>query len=54
MKGNIYCPRCMEQGRKLKLLGKHEDVRGSGDLWLFCKSCKKEVHIRIEDISLDR
>lgn len=54
MRGEILCPKCKEKGRKPKVLGKYEDVVGRGDVWLYCKSCKKEVHIRIEDISLDR
>ncbi len=53
MKGNIFCPKCREAGRKPKILGKYEDVVGKGDLYLFCKVCKKEVHIKVEDISLD-
>lgn len=52
MKGEIYCPRCAELGRK-KLLAKYEDVRGvEGDLYLYCKVCKKEVRIPLESISL--
>lgn len=54
MKGNIYCPRCKEQGRKPKILGKYEGVVGKGDLYLFCKVCKKEVLVKVENISLDR
>ncbi len=54
MKDFIYCPRCREQGRKPKVLGKYEDVLGKGDVYLYCKVCKKEIRIRIEDISLDR
>lgn len=54
MKGNVYCPRCAEQGRK-KLLAKYEDVRNAkGDLFLFCKVCKREVRIPLESISLGR
>ena len=53
MKGNIFCPRCAEQGCK-KLLGKYEDVRGDGDLYLYCKVCKREVRIPLAEISLDR
>lgn len=54
MKSDILCPLCAEKGRKPKVLGKYEDVIGRGDLYLYCRSCKKEVHIRIRDISLDR
>ena len=54
MKGNIYCPSCKEKGRRPKILGKYEDMRGRGDLFLFCKVCKREIHIKVEDISLDR
>lgn len=54
MKGEILCPRCTEHGRKPSLLGKYEDVVGRGDVYLWCKKCKKEIRIRIEDISLDR
>ena len=53
MKGNIYCPRCLEQGRK-KLLAKYEDVVGKGDLYLYCKVCKREVLVKVESISLDK
>ncbi len=54
MKAYIYCPRCREAGRKPKILGKYEDVVGRGDIYLYCKSCKREIHIKVEDISLDR
>lgn len=54
MKGNIYCPRCAERGRKPKILGKYEEVRGEGDLYLYCKVCKREIRIKVEGISLDR
>lgn len=54
MKSEILCPKCKEKGHKPKVLGYYEDVVGRGDVWLYCKSCKKSVHIRIEDISLDR
>jgi len=54
MKGEILCPRCREAGRKPKVLGKYEDVVGKGYLFLFCKVCKKEVLVKVEDISLDR
>lgn len=55
MKGVIYCPRCLEQGRKPKVLGKYEDVvaqQGYVELW--CKACKKPIRIELKDISLDR
>lgn len=48
MKAVILCPYCG------KILGRYEDVRGEGDLYLFCKRCKKERHISIRRISLDR
>lgn len=54
MKGNVYCPRCKEQGRKPKILAKYEDVVGKGDLYLYCKVCKREVLVKVESISLDR
>lgn len=54
MKGVVYCPSCIEKGVKPKVLAKYEDVVGRGDLYLFCKKCKKEVRVRIDDISLDR
>lgn len=54
MKSNILCPKCREAGRKPALLGKYEDVVGRGDVYLWCKKCRKEIRIRIEDISLDR
>lgn len=55
MKGEILCPKCREAGRRPKILGKYEDVTGvKGDLFLFCKVCKKEVRIPLESISLDR
>ena len=54
MKGLIYCPRCAALGKKPKVLGKYEDVVGKGYVDLWCKSCRKEVRVRIEDISLDR
>lgn len=54
MKELIYCPRCKEQGRKPKVLAKYEDVVGRGQLYLFCKVCKREVMIDVGSISLDR
>lgn len=54
MKANILCPRCREAGRKPKVLGKYEDILGRGDLYLWCKRCNREIHIKVEDISLDR
>lgn len=54
MKGIIYCPRCKALGKKPKILGKYEDLVGKGDVYLWCKSCRKEVRVRIEAINLDR
>lgn len=62
MKSDIICPECMERNRRVpaerrwkpQVLGKYEDVVGRGDLYLFCKKCRKEIHIRIDSISLDR
>lgn len=54
MKGLIFCPRCAALGKKPKVLGKYEDIAGKGDIYLWCKSCRKEVLVRIEDMSLDR
>lgn len=54
MKGVILCPKCQATGRKPCVLGKYEEVRGRGDLYLWCKKCKKEICIRIEELSLDR
>ena len=54
MKGEVLCPRCKELGRKQLLLFKYEDVRGKGDLYVWCKRCRKEIRIPIESISLDR
>ena len=54
MKGDIFCPRCIELGRKPKLLGRYEDLVGSGIVYLFCKKCGKEIPIDIRGISSDR
>lgn len=54
MKGLILCTSCIEKGRKPKVLGKYEDFVGRGDLYLWCKRCGKEIHIKAQDISLDR
>lgn len=48
MKDVIKCPYCG------KILARYEDVVGRGDLYLFCKRCKKERHIQIATLSLDR
>lgn len=48
MKGSILCPHCAELGRTPKVLGKYEDLRGAGDVYLWCKRCRREVRIRIE------
>lgn len=53
MRASILCPRCIEAGRKPEVLAKYEDVFGRGDLWLWCRACKKDVHIYISNISLD-
>ena len=53
MKGNIYCPRCSALGKRPKILGKYEDVVGRVDIYLWCKSCRKEVRVEIKNISLD-
>lgn len=50
----ILCPKCAEHGRKQRLLFKCEDVRGRGDLYVWCKGCRKEIRIPIESISLDK
>lgn len=54
MKGEVYCPRCKALGRKQPLLFKYEEVRGTGNLYVWCKRCRKEIRIPIEEISLDR
>lgn len=54
MKGDILCYKCREAGRKPQILGKYEEIRGKGDLYLWCKKCRREIHIRVESISLDR
>lgn len=61
MKGEIICPKCIghnehvprERRCKPQVLGKYEDIVGKGDLYLYCKKCRKEIHIRIDDLSLD-
>lgn len=53
MKGEILCPRCIERGQKPKVLGKYEDLTGRGNVYLWCKSCRKEIRIDVRDISLD-
>lgn len=52
MKAEVLCPRCKELGRKQPLLFKHEDVRGEGDLYVWCKRCRKEIRISLESISV--
>ncbi len=62
MKTEIICPKCVEHNEhipkerqcKPQVLGKYEDIVGKGDLYLYCKKCRKEIHLRIDDISLDR
>lgn len=62
MKGDVICPSCIRRNKYRPrenqhqpcVLGKYEDVIGRGDLYLWCRKCRKEIHIRIEDISLDR
>lgn len=61
MKGVIICPKCIERNEhipkenrhKPQALGKYENIVGKGDLYLWCKRCRKEIRIRIGDISLD-
>lgn len=62
MKGLFLCPCCIERNKhrpkenrhKPQVLGKYEDVVGRGDLYLWCKACRKEIHIRIDEIGLDK
>lgn len=62
MKGEIICPKCLEYNEhvpkekrcKPQVLGKYEDVVGKGSFYIWCKKCRKEIHIKIEDISRDR
>ena len=35
-------------------LGKYEDVIGRGNVWLWCKRCRREIPIRLDSISLDQ
>lgn len=53
MKKEIMCPECRNAGRKGKVLAKCEDLNGKGDLYLFCKVCKREVLVRVEDIGVN-
>ena len=52
MKRDILCPRCEEAGHKPQVLGKFEDLRGKGDLLLWCKKCRREICICIEELVL--
>lgn len=55
MKGDIICPRCIEMGRRGKVLGKYEDVIAQqGYIELWCKTCHKPIRIELTDISLDK
>lgn len=54
MKGVILCPRCQALGYRPKVLGKYEEIRGKGNLFLWCKRCSKEICINIDGISLDK
>lgn len=54
MKGDILCPHCIDCGRKSPLLGKYEDIRGTGELFLWCKKCKREVRINLDSLSVDK
>lgn len=62
MKREIVCPSCIRRNKyrpkenqhKPQVLGKYEDVVGRGDLYLWCKACRKEIHIRVDNISLDK
>lgn len=53
MKQEVFCPRCRVLGRNETLLLRHEDVIGRGDLYVWCKRCRREVRIPIRDLSLD-
>lgn len=54
MKQDVFCPRCQRFGRNETLLFRHEDVIGKGDLYLWCKRCRREIRIPIERFSLNR
>lgn len=54
MKGKILCPRCRDLGLKPQVLANAEDLVGYGYIYLWCKKCRKEVSIRIADISLEQ
>ena len=51
MRVELMCPRCKELGRKQPLLFRYEDVVGRGDLYVWCKRCRKEIRIPIRSIS---
>lgn len=48
MKKNILCPRCIERGVKPKILGRYEISDGDIDMYLWCKKCNEEVHVKIK------
>lgn len=47
MKKYILCPRCIERGVKPKILGRYEISDGDIDMYLWCKKCNEEVHVKI-------
>ena len=46
----ILCPECAKSGSRSQLLGKAENVTGSGYLLLWCKKCRKEIKISLAEI----
>lgn len=49
MDNEIVCPVCARKGIR-SLLARACGVSGSGHILLWCKKCKKEIRISIEDI----
>jgi len=50
MDRTIYCSECSKRGLPPKKLGVVEDVeRAGGKLRLWCKQCKKEIRVVIQD-----
>lgn len=49
MDNEILCPVCARKGIR-SLLARACGVSGSGHILLWCKKCKKEIRISIEDI----
>lgn len=54
MKEKIYCPYCLEEGKRT-VIGRYEDVMAEGGYYYsWCRRCRREIPVDLGRISLSR